>query len=467
MKQPTCSKKIPRGNKHSKCCSIIVGVKTTRPNDRHRPLYHYSPDLWMNDVIPFFYNGEFHVYYDYNPRGTSWTNLSDWGHGSTRDFMHWTQHQSAFVPSQDADREGCWTGCVIEHEGKFYAFYTGIPSWRPFKQVQCLAVSDDLHTWEKFDGNPIISDTPEGFGEGFRDPQVWREGDEWLMIIGGEQTERRGGAAFLYRSRDLFNWEYSHVLATGVESETGYDFECPDFFALGDRHVLISSRNKTWWHIGEYTNERFTAHNYGMTDGGNFYAAKTALDEHGRRILFGWITEFRSEEEQRADGWAGVLSLPRVLSLGEDNTLRYAPVPELQKLRQQHHHFGELELQDETLLLPDVQGDALEIVVRFAPNTAESFGVRVRCSPDESECLQVTYNRAEQNLSEAPLALQPDESLTLHIFVDRSVIETFANERACLTQRFYPQRDDCLLVGLFADDGNVQIKSVDVWELAA
>jgi beta-fructofuranosidase len=326
-------------------------------------------------------------------------------------------------------------------------------------------VSTDLHTWEKFEGNPIISNTPEGFGEGFRDPQVWREGDEWLMCIGGEQTERRGGAAFLYRSRDLFNWEYSHVLATGVEAETGYDFECPDFFQLGDKHVLITSRNKTWWHIGEYANERFTADSYGMADGGNFYAAKTALDEQGRRILFGWITEARSVEEQQTAGWAGVLSLPRVLSLGEDNTLRYAPVPELQKLRQQQHHFGELQLQDEALLLPDVQGDALEIVVRFAPNTAESFGVRVRCSPEESEYSQVSYNRVEQKLGETPLSLQVDEALELHVFVDHSVIETFANERACLTQRFYPERDDCLLVGLFAHGGSVQIESVDVWEL--
>jgi beta-fructofuranosidase len=420
----------------------------------------------MNDAIPFFHSGEFHIYYDYNPRNTSWTNLSDWGHGSTRDFVHWTQHASAFVPSQDADRDGCWTGCVVEHGGKFYAFYTGIASWRPLTQVQCLAVSDDLHHWDKFEGNPIISDPPEGFGEGFRDPQVWREGDEWLMIIGGEQTERQGGAAFLYRSRDLFNWEYSHVLATGVEAETGYDFECPDFFPLGDKHVLISSRNKTWWHIGEYSNQRFTAHNYDMADGGNFYAAKTALDEQGRRILFGWITEARSDKELEVAGWAGVLSLPRVLSLGHDGTfLHVAPLPELDKLRGRHHHFGELSLKDETLLLPDVQGDALELIIRFAPSEAIRFGAVVRSAPDGSERVEIAYDRAVQQLNQTPLPLDNDEDLKLHIFIDRSVIETFANHRACLTQRFYPQREDCLLVGLFASGGSVHVESVDVWEL--
>jgi beta-fructofuranosidase len=420
----------------------------------------------MNDVIPFFHKGEFHVYYDKNPHDISWTHSSDWGHGSTRDFVHWTEHASAVVPSQDADRDGCWTGCVIEHNGSFFAFYTGIASWRPFKQVQCLAVSDDLYHWQKYEGNPIISEAPQGFGECFRDPQVWREGDEWLMIIGGEQLDCKGGVAFLYRSRDLLNWDYSHMLATGASEKTGHDFECPDFFALGDKHILLSSRNRTWWHIGEYSEQRFTAQTWGATDGPTFYAAKTALDEQGRRILCGWIRETRSEQEQRTAGWAGVFSLPRVLSLGHDGTfLHYAPLPELQQMRGRHHHFGELSLHDETLLLPDVQGDTLEMIIYFAPGEAARFGAVVRSAPDGSQRVEIAYDRSTQHLDESPLALAEHEDLKLHIFIDRSVIETFANHRACLTQRFYPQREDCLLVGLFASGGCAQIKSVDVWEL--
>jgi beta-fructofuranosidase len=434
-------------------------------SDPHRPLYHYSPNLWMNDVIPFVWNGELHQFYDYNPREAAWTNLSDWGHGVARDKIHWEELPPAFVPSQDADKEGCWTGCVVEHEGKFYAFYTGIPNFNPLKQVQCLALSNDLKTWIKYENNPIIADTPEGFGECFRDPQVWREGDEWVMIVGGELEGGKGGAAFLYTSRDLLHWEYSHVLCEGQTERTGYDYECPDFFELNGKHVFLSSRNKTWWQVGEYSNRRFEMQTWGPCDGEAFYAAKTTIDEQGRRLLLGWIREMRSEEETKAAGWGGVLSLPRVLSLGEDNSLRYEPLPELQKLRGHHQRFENLQIEaNQTFTLPEVHGDALEIVVKFAPNPALNFGVRVRCSSDESEYSEVRFNRTEAKLGDVPLVLQNDESLTLHIFVDRSVIETFANNRACLTQRFYPQRNDCLGVRLFAD-GDVVVKSVDVWQI--
>jgi beta-fructofuranosidase len=88
----------------------------------------------------------------------------------------------------------------------------------------------------------------------------------------------------------------------------------PDFFPLGDTHLVLSSRGKTWWHQGEYSNGTFQIQQHSAVDGENFYAAKTTLDDKGRRLMWGWIKETRSDETQRVAGWSGVLSLPRVLS---------------------------------------------------------------------------------------------------------------------------------------------------------
>ncbi|MBW3623202.1 MAG: glycoside hydrolase family 32 protein [Armatimonadetes bacterium] len=433
-------------------------------NDPHHPIYHYQPGNWMNDPKLFFHNGEYHVFLQHNPKEAAWGNMH-WAHAKSTDLVHWTPLPIALAPTPDSpDAKGCWTGCVVENDVKIHILYTGITP--EGKQVQCLATSDDLIEWEKHAGNPVVSEKPEGFGDCFRDPCAWREGEEWKMIIGSE-VGGVGGAALLYTSPNLTDWTFLHSLFTGRAEETGHDFECPDFFPLGGRHVLLTSRGQTFWHVGAYDGERFHRERWGMTDGGSFYAAKTLEDDKGRRILWGWIQERRTEEEQKAAGWSGVLSLPRVLTLLPDGTLGIEPVEELQALRGRHWRFEHLEIPagEESLLLPEVEGDALEVRVRFAPADAKVYGILARCSPGLEERTEIVYLREDERLGNAPLALGEGEGLDLTVYVDRSVIEAFANGRACHTSRFYPERDDSRRIGLFARGGSVKIETVDVWEM--
>ena len=205
--------------------------------------------------------------------------------------------------------------------------------------MQCLATSDDLVTWEKYTGNPVIpaSQKPEGFGDTFRDPQAWREDDAWYCIIGGNQPEGddqlANGASFLYRSRDLIDWQYLHPLYVGPAARD----ECPDFFPLdgprGRKWALLSSRRETAWAVGDYRDHRFTPEHTGTVDDTLYYAAKTAADDKGRRVLFSWVREGRSREAYSAAGWSGAFALPRVLSILPDGTLGQEPVPELEALR--------------------------------------------------------------------------------------------------------------------------------------
>lgn len=152
-------------------------------------------------------------------------------------------------------------------------------------------------------------------------------------------ADNRGGTLFLYQSPNLTDWEYAGLLTECEMAKTGFECECPDLFALGGRMVFISSSHKTWWQASDYAWGRFTADAWGPADTGKFCAAKTLLDDQGRRLLLGWVQEDQPEAEQQAAGWSGLLSLPRWVSLLPDGTAGFAPVPELQALREAHRHW--------------------------------------------------------------------------------------------------------------------------------
>lgn len=451
-------------------------------HDPHRPVFHFTTDNWMNDPKPFYADGAYHVFFQHNPDAPWWGNMH-WGHAVSRDLVHWETLPIALAPTPGGpDQDGCWTGCALRAEdGRFRILYTGIPGHDPFKQVQCLATgSDDLQTWTKHPGNPIQAEQPEGFGPCFRDPQAWKSPHDgrWYMIIGGEQADGSGGVAFLYRcvSDDFTRWESLPPLFVG-DKQTGHDFECPDFFALpaadeggGDaasQHLLLTSRNQTWWHVGalDTASMRFARNAWGMCDGGNFYAAKTLLDGQGRRVLFGWITEARSKEAQAGAGWSGVLSLPRLIRQGEDGTPRFTPAPELAALRRSAlRQLHDLQAGREEVVIGDFP-DTLEIAAEFAPGAAaQKYGLFLDFGDDRDERVLLEYDPAAGRLGNAPLTLAPSEGLSLQVFVDRSVIEVFANERACLTLRTYPARPGSVQVGLPAAEG-VALRSAMVWEM--
>ena len=431
------------------------GTDVSEMNDLDRPVYHFQPPKnWMNDPKPFFRNGEYHVFFQYNP---DWPeiNLMRWGHVVSRDLVHWIQLPNALSPSPGGpDKDGCWTGCALEKDGTYHILYTGV-----HPQVQCLASSADMIAWEKYEKNPVISSPPEGFGDCWRDPCAWKEDDAWYLVIGSEVKDA-GGAALLYRSHDLINWEYLHPLFTGSKDLDGVMFECPDFFPLDGRHVLLTSCGATHWHVGRYEDRRFVMDAHGITDGGNFYAAKTLLDDKGCRILWGWITENRPHKESAAAGWSGVLSLPRVLSILEDGSLGISPAPELQALRGKKYAVSVRT--DSVKMLDGIHGQALEIIARFKPRGAKRVGLLLRSTPDQSERTLVYVDMENKLLIagggedasirrvQTRFDAEGDKETMLHIFLDHSVIEVFADGRACLTARSYSKRADADRIGVFS-----------------
>ena len=454
-------------------------------NDPHRPRYHFMPPAnWMNDPNGLIqWRGEYHLFYQHNPEAPGFGRMI-WGHALSRDLVHWEHLPHALPTGESYDKDGVWSGSAIDNNGELTLMYTGVNP-----QTQCIATSKDGRTFTKHPANPVIPGPPEGLQvTGFRDPCLWRDGDTFCTLI-GSGVAGEGGKALLYRSKDLQSWDYVGPILTGDHHKTGQMWECPDLFAQNGRHALLVSVNgTTLYFTGSYAGDEFTEEFQGNTDfGGCFYAAQTFRDDNGRQIMFGWVWEKNSEQARMAAGWAGVMSLPRVLNIRDDYRLGMQPAPELQALRQDHHHFDDLTIHSNSAnLLKDIKGDCLEIMAEFEMSEATSFGIKVRCSPREAEETLISYDRNAHSLTvdtsrssrgahsdddalqvrHAPLLLETHETLKLHIFLDRSVLEVFANGHTCMTTRIYPKLNS-QGVDLFARAGNAQLKSLDIWTMKA
>lgn len=463
--------------------------------DPHRPLYHFQPaSNWMNDPNGLIqWDGTYHLFYQTNPNGPSHGTIH-WGHAASDDLVYWTDLPLALSPTPGGpDQAGCYSGCAVDDDGVPTLVYTGVSGE---DQRPCVATSaDGLISWRKYPRNPVIPAPPEDLDlVGFRDHAVWKEDGVWRKLI-GSGIRGVGGAVLLYRSKDLLSWEYEKPLLVGDKDETepfwtGSMWECPDFLALGGKHVLILSAFHqgdtfhTFYLVGTYENSEFEPEGGAIVDpGGHFYALQTMVDEQNRRIMWGWLREGRPEREQQEAGWSGVMSLPRLLSMRVDASLGVEPVPELKALRGEHHRSGGLRLTPGSSgLLENVRGDCLELVAVFEPTEAGEFGLKVRCSPDGEEQTLIVYDAKNGRLAVDPsrsstnpsvhkdvrwaeVGLREGEGLRLQIFLDRSVVEVFANGRACVTDRIYPARRDSLGLDLFSRGGPVGLNSLHIWEM--
>jgi sucrose-6-phosphate hydrolase SacC (GH32 family) len=292
--------------------------------DPWRPAYHFTAPMgWMNDPNGLVQvGGTYHLFYQFHPFGMDWGPMH-WGHAISTDLVRWAHQPIALAPTPGGpDAGGCFSGSAVDDGGVLSLVYTGHGP----AQVQCLATSADGRTFTKHPGNPVIAAPPAGFAPAdFRDPKVWRAEGRWWLVAG---TKRDGkGKALLYESADLRRWTFKAVMAESDGTE-GAMWECPDVFALGDRHLLIVSPNegvdrpKVFAITGtlDYATGRFTQESHRLVDHGfDFYAPQTFQDAGGRRILIGWMENWaRKAWPTKAHGWAGAMTVPRIVGLRAD-----------------------------------------------------------------------------------------------------------------------------------------------------
>lgn len=442
----------------------VAEASVKASQDPLRPVYHLTTEAnWINDPNgPVFFNSEYHIFFQHNPYGEKWGNMS-WGHAVSRDLVHWSHLPIALTPVPGSyDKDGVLSGCCVIGNGVPTIIYTGVNP-----EAQCIARSyDNMRTWKKFEGNPVIGSRPRNDLEGFRDPFAWKEKDGWYAVI-GSGIKGKGGAALLYRSKDLEKWEYIHPLCIGF----GENWECPNFFPLGGKHVLlVSPRSDVKYSVGVYKDLRFSPGEWMPVDLGGrsgFYAPNCLADEKGRRIMWGWIIGGGTEGYP----WNGAFTLPRVVTLRQDGTLGFEPLPELASLRKSVRNFGEMTVPaDSSMVINGAEGDCIEIVAEFEPGNSSLFGINVLCSPDGKEKTGIVIDNQGQKLFSGDKGgnfqlLPGEKTLKLHIFVDKSVVEVYANDRVCMTVRTNPKRKDSIGVQIFSSGGELKVKNFDIWQI--
>ncbi|MBK8975749.1 MAG: GH32 C-terminal domain-containing protein [Planctomycetes bacterium] len=444
--------------------------------DPYRPGYHFvTPEGVCMPFDPngaIYWKGRYHLFYIFQDhRG------HDWGHVSSADLFHWRHHPTGLV-------DGMFSGdCFLDAEGRPTMCYHQVGQGNAL----AVALDDDLDAWQKLASNPITPATRPGDPHHDRyrswDPYGWCEDGAYYAIFGGTRPAVARASAL------AGPWRYvGDLFAHGVDGVAlDEDVSCADFFELGGKRVLlcISHRLGCRYYVGDWRDEQFHPERHAQMSwvDNSFFAPESLVDDRGRRIMWAWILDGPGFATRAQSGWSGTMSLPRVLELGADGLLRMAPPVEIEALRRDPRRFEDVAVgADDGVVLPGCSGDSLELVIAWQPGDAREVGVEVCRSADGEETTRVSYDAAAQVLKidtarssrgdgprtveQGPFALRPGEPLQLRVFVDRSVVEVFANDRQAVVRRVYPTRRDSRGVRLFAVGGAATATTVEVFEIA-
>lgn len=482
-----------------------------------RPQFHFTPEKnWMNDPNGLvYYEGEYHLFYQYNPFGNTWGHMS-WGHAVSSDLVHW-KHLPLALP--EADGVIIFSGSAVVDwkntsglgkNGKppMVAIYT---CYRPSDrmQFQCIAFSNDKgRTWTKYASNPVI----DIHSTNFRDPKVqWYEpGQHWIMTVSLSAEHK----VRFYSSTNLKDWTL--LSEFGPAGGTAGVWECPDLFHLPvegaheKRWVLVVNINPGsiaggsggQYFIGQFDGTRFVEDPGSrpavgvkgqaalwLDYGPDYYAAVSWSDiprSDGRRLWLGWMSNWQYGQDVPTSPWRSAMSIPREVGLrrtAEGIRLVQRPARENQRLREKRFQFrgGDLAQANKWLTHNHIQGAQLELVVEFERQSTGVQGIEVLKSSKDETVIGVNWERetvfvdraksANVNFSpkfsgvyDAPLIASTGK-VKLHVFVDASSVEVFVNDgERVLTAMSFPSGES-REVKLFGPQDRAKISLLDAWNL--
>jgi beta-fructofuranosidase len=454
-------------------------LRETILSDPARPGYHFVIPEGIG--MPFdpngaiYWKGRYHLFYIFQDK-RSGRRDHHWGHVSSTDLFHWRHHPTGLVG-------GMFSGnCFINKDGRPTMCYHQVGQGN----AMAVALDDDLNEWKKLESNPITPKTKEGDEHHGKykswDPFGWLVGDTYYAIFGG-------GRPGVVKAPALEGeWKYvGDLFAHGVEGVSlDEDVSCADLFKLGGKDVLlgISHRLGCRYYIGEWKDEQFYPESHAQMSwvDNSFFAPESLLDDKGRRIMWAWIMDAPEFGLRKEHGWSGTMSLPRVLWLGDDGVLRMDVPEEIEALRYGAVKQGRLTVPSGTEVPVDgIGGNSLELIIDMESAQASRFGVKVCVSPDGQEETAIFYDAAEARLKvdtrrsgpedtpktveAAPFELKDGERLKLRVFVDRSVVEVFANSRQAVMRRIYPSRADSVGVRLFSTGGDTDVHTLEAYNI--
>ena len=330
-------------------------MESGKMDKKRRPAFHLTPLTgWMNDPNGFsYYKGEYHLFYQYYPYKPFWGPMH-WGHAVSKDLCRWEYLPCAIAPEEEYEKIGCFSGNALTLEdGRQLIMYTSVRHEEDLDiQEQSILTGDGIN-YSKYEANPVLTakDIPLTFnGENFRDPKIWqgKDGVYRSVCVLCERGDKRDGKVLLFKSKDGFSWKFENVLYEN-KGRFGKMWECPDYFELDGKQVLIVSPqdmtaketgahggNCTIAFIGKAENcgDSFSEEGESLLDYGiDFYAAQTLLSPDGRRIMTAWMNNWDTSgpyRDERSD-WTGQMIFPREISINNGEIFQ-KPAREVKKL---------------------------------------------------------------------------------------------------------------------------------------
>lgn len=480
--------------------------------EKYRPQLHFSPEeKWMNDPNGMvYYDGEYHLFYQYYPDSTVWGPMH-WGHAISTDLVHWEHLPIALYPDElglifSGSAVIDWKNTSGLQDGDhppMIAIFTqhlmeGEKAGKNDFQVQSIAYSNDRgRSWKMYEGNPVI---PNPGIRDFRDPKVfWHEATKkWVMIFAA------GDRVKLYNSPNLIDWEFLSDFGQDLGAHGGV-WECPDLFQLqtenGESHwVMLVSINPggpnggsaTQYFIGDFDGRHFTTQqkpedirwlDYGRDN----YAGVTwsdVPDSDGRRLFIGWMSNWDYAQVVPTEKWRSAMTIPRSLHLVETKYgLRVAsrPVEELKLLNEETCSFGEATIDSESIFQINVNEPKLykaplriQVTLDVSKSISDNFGIAMENSAGDQYRMgvfkgQLYSSRIEAGLKdfESRFAQNAHRHMDVYdlegevkfdIFLDRSSVELFVNDgQLVMTDLLFP-REDYENIYLFSQNGSLRIK---------
>ena len=440
--------------------------------DPQRPTYHLlPPGNWLNDPNgPIYHNGYYHMFYQHNPYGDDWGNMH-WGHVRSKDLATWERQPIALWPSKSLGEDHVFSGCaVVNSKGELMLFYTSIGARKP-EQWVAIPDGDDLVKWKKHPKNPIMTEDLHGDVKvsEWRDPYIFKAGGKTHMVLGGNLNANKGGQGVVnvYRAEneELTKWKYLGVLFQHPDKDVA-NVECPLFFPLGEKWVMITSQGRpVHWFVGTLDEKtmKFKAETRGDADRGNFYAPNVTVGAHDQTLIWGWVPDF-----PKGKGWNGCLTLPRVLTIDKGNRLEFAPAPELSELTGRSVQAKDMTLNDESTSINNLRGDSLEIRATLDLGTAKRVGLKVRKSSVGDRGTVIGFDGKSLDVAgqSVPLGLEAAVgSVELRIFLDRSVLEVYVMPTGQAITKVIQADPNDVGVEVFANGGKARVHKISAWPI--
>jgi len=403
----------------------------------------------------FYWKGRYHLHYIYNHKAGC-----AFAHVSSKDLVHWTWHPTTLFPKTTGHGMFSGTGFITK-EGRPAIIYHGQGSGR---NQLAFALDDKLEQWTK--PVPILPRDASGQVPEMNhwDPDCWLNGDTYYATSGG-------GNPSLMKSSDLKDWKFLGPLLSddypaNIGMPKGEDISCGNMFKIGKKWMLlcISHGLGCRYYLGDFKDEKYLPDFHAMMswNGNNYFAPESVLTKDGRRVMWAWLLNLPIAP-------CGIQSLPRELELPADGVLRIRPLPELEALRYDRKQEKGLTVRSDTSQrLKEISGDALELEVAVKAPQAKEFGLDVLCDKDGANGLRIAVMAESKTLVvgkvAAPFELKAGEDLTLRVFIDKNLVEVFANDRqaAVAALKYTPEN---LGLSLFSKGGDIVVKVVKGWKM--